>query len=883
MYTVFGEFFYQIAWVHIVIHADPYAFVLVGCSLVSLTVAAYAWRRRPSPGALPAALFMLAAAEWTLAYALELTFVDPSVKLFWAKAQYLGITVVGPLLLIIVLEYLDMRGLFNRGLLVALFIVPAVTLILAWINEAHGWIWSRVELVGAPPNAQFTFQYGPVFWAHAAYSYACILIATALLIRALHRVSQLYRPQIVIVLISIVAPWAANIMRLAQRNPSGYLDLTPFTFATSGLIIIWGLFRYRLFDLRRVARYTVLDHIADGVIVMEEHRCIVDLNPAAARILGLSASEAVGKPAAEVLARWPEIVQHLEDLRVPAVEMAIQDENTGQMYDWTRSWLQDRKGRIVGQVVVLRDTTTLRKTQQTLQEQNIELRKLSQAVEQSSDSVIITDLEGRIEYVNRGFEENTGYSRQEVLGQLLHVLRPGNIQEVSPREILQALTTGRVWHGECLDRRKDGAQLWEEITLSPVVNREGAIAHYVAIQKDITDRKRTRDTLTKLLELSRVLTTTRQVDEALAQAIASAVDILPTADRGTVQWLGADRETLFTVATSDQAHLTRTLPVFRRGQGIAGLALQQKRLINVPDVARDNRFVTADLPTLYHSLLVVPLMVRGEVLGTLSLSSGQVDAFSATDEALAQLMADQIAALLENAYEFSARLRVEEDLKKSSERLRILHEIDQAILAARLPENIAVAAVGRIRHLIPCQRTMVMVRDEEKGVRLLAAESTSDMEPWPDLGSYRELFDDPTLTAGRVHGAAHLSTLPHRSALQEKLWEAGIESYLVVPLFVQDELVGTLSFESHEPQAFSSVEIAIATEVAILLAVAIRQAQLHQRAMQEIAERKQAEEALLQHAVELESQNAELSAFAHTVAHDLKNPLTTLIGYAEML
>ncbi len=865
------------------VHLDPYALVLIGCSLVSLTAAASAWRRRPTPGALPAVLFMLVAAEWTLAYALELSFVEYSAKLFWAKAQYLGITAVGPLLLILVLDFLDMRVLISGRSVAILFLLPIVTQVLVWTNEAHGWIWATVEQVGAAPHAQLAFQYGFFFWVHVAYSYGCVLTATALLIRALGRVPRLYRPQIGVVLVSISVPLAANFVRVSGWDLVEYLDLTPFAFALSGLIIIWGLFRYQLFDIRRVARYTVLDNVTDGVIAVDEYQRVVDLNPAAARILGLPASEAVGRPAAEVLTRWPEIVDRLNDRQVSSMGLAVQDEDTHQTYDWTLSWLHDAKGRILGQVVVLRNTTALRQTQQTLQKQNTELRKLSQAVEQSSDSVIITDLEGRIEYVNRGFEDNTGYTRREVLGQPLHTLLNGRTQGMSAQEIWQRLQAGQAWHGECRNQRKDGALLWEEITLSPVHDGNGAIVHYVAIQKDITSLKRTQETLTRLLEISRVLTTTRQVEEALTQAIRSAVDILPAADRGTVQWLSADGATLQTVATSDPAPQALILPAFPRGQGIAGLALEQRVLINVPDVECDGRFLTTNHPLLYRSLMVAPLMVRGEALGTLSLSSTRVHAFSPTDEALAQLMADQIAAVLENAYEFSARLRVEEDLKKSSERLRILHEIDQAILAARLPETIAVAAVGRLRHLIPCQHTIVIMRDEGRGVRLLAAESTSDIEPLRDLGLYQELFNEPALNAGRVHGAAHLSTQSRRSALQEKLWRAGIESYLAVPLFVQNELVGTLNFESIQPRAFGAEEVAIANEVAVLLAVAIRQAQLHEQMRQEIAERKLVEEALRHHTEELESQNAELSAFAHTVAHDLKNPLTTLVGYAEML
>ncbi len=110
-----------------------------------------------------------------------------------------------------------------------------------------------------------------------------------------------------------------------------------------------------------------------------------------------------------------------------------------------------------------------------------------------------------------------------------------------------------------------------------------------------------------------------------------------------------------------------------------------------------------------------------------------------------------------------------------------------------------------------------------------------------------------------------------------------MRSYVAVPLFIQSELVGTLILESTQPKAFSADHIAIAMEVAASLAVTIRQARLYERAQQEIAERVQAEEILRQHTGELEARNAELDAFAHTVAHDLKNPVSSVVGYADVL
>jgi two-component system sensor histidine kinase/response regulator len=104
-----------------------------------------------------------------------------------------------------------------------------------------------------------------------------------------------------------------------------------------------------------------------------------------------------------------------------------------------------------------------------------------------------------------------------------------------------------------------------------------------------------------------------------------------------------------------------------------------------------------------------------------------------------------------------------------------------------------------------------------------------------------------------------------------------------VPLFIQEELVGALSLESSQPRAFTPDHIDIAAEVAASLAVAIQQVRLYEQAEQEIAERMRAEAALRRYTFELEERNAELDAFAHTVAHDLKNPVASIVAYADVL
>ncbi|MBN1876935.1 MAG: response regulator [Anaerolineae bacterium] len=227
--------------------------------------------------------------------------------------------------------------------------------------------------------------------------------------------------------------------------------------------------------------------------------------------------------------------------------------------------------------------------------------------------------------------------------------------------------------------------------------------------------------------------------------------------------------------------------------------------------------------------------------------------------------------------------QTEETLRRYAERLKIRHEIDQSILAARSPETIAVAAVNRLRQLIPCQRVSVMAFTTEGQVKLLAAESSGQVALKIDVGIYQCLLQERALQSGHLQGIQDLTHLPHRSSVQQVLYEEGVLSYVIAPLHIQGELVGTLNLEADHPDVFTAEHITIVIEVAALLAMAIRQARLYELAQQEIADRKQAEAALRQQAIELETRNAELDTFAHTVAHDLKNPVAALIGFGSLL
>ena len=117
------------------------------------------------------------------------------------------------------------------------------------------------------------------------------------------------------------------------------------------------------------------------------------------------------------------------------------------------------------------------------------LRKLSTAIEQSPAAVIITDVDGTIEYVNRRFEQVTGYAADEAVGRNPRMLKSGYMPHDTYAEMWAALVAGREWRGDLHNRRKNGEFFWESATIAPIKGRDGANTHYVAVKEDITLRK----------------------------------------------------------------------------------------------------------------------------------------------------------------------------------------------------------------------------------------------------------------------------------------------------------------------------------------------------------------------------------------------------------
>ncbi|MCM2327101.1 MAG: PAS domain S-box protein, partial [Lysobacter sp.] len=182
----------------------------------------------------------------------------------------------------------------------------------------------------------------------------------------------------------------------------------------------------------------------------------------------------------------------------------------------------DRNGRRMTSMIV-RDTTERRASE-------ARLRKLSLAVEQSPESIVITNLEGEIEYVNEAFVRASGYAREELLGRNPRVLKSGRTPAEVYRAMWETLSRGEPWKGEFRNRRKDGTEYVEFAIVAPIRQADGRITHYVGVKEDITERKRLGEELDRyrhhLADLVRVRTAELAQARERAEATSRAKSLV---------------------------------------------------------------------------------------------------------------------------------------------------------------------------------------------------------------------------------------------------------------------------------------------------------------------------------------------------------------------
>lgn len=291
-----------------------------------------------------------------------------------------------------------------------------------------------------------------------------------------------------------------------------------------------------------------------------------------------------------------------------------------------------------------------------------ELRKLSQAVEQSANAVVITDTDGHIEYANPKFVEVSGYPLSEVLGKTPRILNSGTHDKEFYRNLWQTIKAGEVWRGEVRNRRKDGTLYWEDSTITPIFDSTHKLVNFIALKEDITVRKALEETeldqrklAEALRDTSAALNGTLNLDEVLDRVLQNIEKVTPF-----------DAALILTI----DGHSVRKVRQYNKFQKVSDQSMPgntQSNLINIPilqqiretqqpclipDIQADVRWRAIPGMTWIRSLISAPVIIRGQVAGLINILSATSGFFTPAHAERLSVFSSQVAIAMNNAQLF---------------------------------------------------------------------------------------------------------------------------------------------------------------------------------------------------------------------------------------
>lgn len=478
------------------LQSNPYTLVLFVMAGVSAWLALIVWRCRRTAETTTGVLFLAAVAAWQVGYALELAATGLPAKEFWFAEQYLGIATLPTLWLFFAIQYSGRSAWLKPGSLWPFLVEPTTTLALAITNGESGLLWQGLGLDTSGELPVVVANRGPFFAFHVLYSHVLLLAGAVLVLQVLARSHRIYHRQIHALLAAGAAPWLANVLYLTGMTPPHSVDLTPFAFGLTGLMVAFNITHNRFLELMPVARDGVIEALRDGLMILDRTGRVLDMNSAAEVLLGGAKLPVVGQPAVEALGRWPELVRAIQAPRESRVEFTVSNGKEPTFLEARLTPLSETQQPPKGCLIFLHDIGERKKAEQALRESETRYRNL---VEYGPDAIAVHS-EGRFLFLNQSAARMLGAaSPDQLVGKpIMDVVHPDS-RELAARRIAAVLTDGRpaaVTEEKFI--RADGQVVEAEVAAVPFPYEGQAAVQTVA--RDITERKRAERDRAALLD-----------------------------------------------------------------------------------------------------------------------------------------------------------------------------------------------------------------------------------------------------------------------------------------------------------------------------------------------------------------------------------------------
>jgi PAS domain S-box-containing protein/putative nucleotidyltransferase with HDIG domain len=497
-----------------ILYLAPYLFSL----LLSLGIFSYTWRHRHVRGARTYAWFVGGQTITLVGFMFELISPALEVKIFWDKFQWLTLSylVILPLLMFSI-QYsehtLRQPAFFWGPVLIFLTIFTALLL----TDDIHHLFYPNPRLNNAYPFPELEYEFTFIIYIYVLiYLYGANLYGISLLIRRALQPYNPYSSQYWIIVAGLLIPLLLSFFTLTDIQITPQRDVTPFALAIGNMIVAWGLFRYGLFDIAPIAREQIIENMRDPVIVLDPMNRIVDINQAALTLMGKPVSEVIGRSSALAFAKWPFVIELLREPAEQRREVSATSAGRTLFFDISISHIFDRNRELIGRIIVARDITELKTLQinyqtlseeleQRVRERTEELRNSAEryraVVENQTEFIVRWKPDGPRTFVNEAYCRYWGISYEQALAInfLFHIAEE---DRPAVEEKIARLHAGLVDVETEVHRviQPDDNIAWQEWTDQAIRDEWGKLIEIQSVGRDITERKHAEERLVEAYE-----------------------------------------------------------------------------------------------------------------------------------------------------------------------------------------------------------------------------------------------------------------------------------------------------------------------------------------------------------------------------------------------
>jgi putative nucleotidyltransferase with HDIG domain/PAS domain S-box-containing protein len=291
-------------------------------------------------------------------------------------------------------------------------IVPGLFALCLLSDQSFHLVYANVHLKNAIPFRELIYEYTDVVYAYAFYNYAIAIWSIYTIVRQATRPHKLYQSQAVLITLGFLIPIIGTIFSLLNIPLAPQRDAAPLSAAVGNLFVVWGLFRFRIFNIVPIPRDKVFEGMVEPVVILDNQNIIVDVNLSMLALLGKSSTDVIGASAKTVFANFPIPIKLYTDVSYARADATFELGGLTIHYELTVWPLYNSNKEIMGRVYISHDVTAMKELEKDLRKLNSELEDRVRARTWELAEAYDTTLEGWARALELRDKETEGHSRR---------------------------------------------------------------------------------------------------------------------------------------------------------------------------------------------------------------------------------------------------------------------------------------------------------------------------------------------------------------------------------------------------------------------------------------------------------------------------------------